>query len=156
MAFQSKAMVERVRGMAQRIAASAGLEIVHAEWKGGSRAGSLRVFIDKPSGVTHADCELVSRQLSAALDVEDLIPGSYSLEVSSPGLDRKLSSEADFSRFAGRKAKVRLRDPLCGPRSVTGRIEGCSDGSVSLRLAQGEALELPVADIEQARLVVEL
>ena len=155
MAFQKRAVVEQIRAMADSIASAEGLELVDAEWKGGSRGGVLRVFIDKTDGVTHADCERVSHQLSAALDVEDLIPGAYSLEVSSPGLDRKLSRQADFSRFAGRKASVRVREPLRGARSVTGSIESCSSAAVSLRTASGESLQVPFDDIESARLVVE-
>lgn len=156
MTFQSKAVVEQVRGMAARIAAASGLELVDAEWKGGSRGGTLRVFIDKESGVTHADCESVSRQLSAVLDVEDLIPKAYSLEVSSPGLDRKLTKLADFQRFAGRTVKVRVREPLHGSRQVTGRIEGSSEDAVALRTISGEAREVQLEDIELARLVVEI
>ena len=155
MTFERKAVVEQARGMAERIAASAGLEVVEAEWKGGSRGGMLRVFIDKPEGITHSDCELVSHQLSAALDVEDLIPSSYRLEVSSPGLDRKLSKHSEFRRFAGRKARLRVFEPLHGARSVTGHIQDCSPAAVSLRTARGETIEIPFDDIEQARLVVE-
>lgn len=142
--------------MATRIAAASGLELVDAEWKGGSRGGTLRVFIDKESGITHADCEAVSRQLSAVLDVEDLIPKAYSLEVSSPGLDRKLTKLADFQRFTGRAVKVRVREPLYGSRQVTGRIVGSSDGAVSLRTSSGETREIQLGDIELARLVIEI
>lgn len=156
MTFQSRAMVEQVRGMATRIAASEGLELVDTEWKGGSRGGTLRVFIDKENGVTHADCEKFSRQLSAVLDVEDLIPNAYSLEVSSPGLDRKLTKVADFQRFTGRTVKVRVREPLHGSRHVTGRIEGSSNGAVSLRTGSGETRDVQLADVELARLVVEI
>lgn len=156
MTVQSKALVEQVRGMATRIAAASGLELVDAEWKGGSRGGTLRVFIDKESGITHADCEAVSRQLSAVLDVEDLIPKAYSLEVSSPGLDRKLTKLGDFQRFTGRAVKVRVREPLHGSRQVTGRIVGSSDGAVSLRTSSGETREIQLGDIELARLVIEI
>lgn len=155
MAFERQAMVNHVRVMADRIVDSEGLELVEAEWKGGSRRGTLRVFIDKPAGITHADCERVSHQLSAALDVEDLVPGSYRLEVSSPGLDRKLSRRADYDRFAGRKARFRVREPLSGARHVTGRIEASSASSVSLRTANGKMLEIAYDDIELARLVVD-
>lgn len=156
MTFQGKAVVEHVRGMAERIAVAEGLELVDAEWKGGSRGGTLRVFIDKEAGVTHGDCERVSRQLSAVLDVEDLIPATYSLEVSSPGLDRKLTKPGDYRRFTGRAARVRMREPLHGARQVKGRIEGNSDSAVSLRTASGETIEILFADIELARLVVEV
>lgn len=155
MAFEKQAVVDKIRSIADRIVASEGLELVEAEWKGGSRKGMLRVFIDKPAGITHADCERVSHQLSAALDVEDLIPGSYNLEVSSPGLDRKLRKRTDFDRFAGRKAKLRFREPLNGARQVTGRIEASSADGVSLRTPRGETLEIAFDDIELARLVAE-
>ena len=155
MALAKQAVVDEVRAMADRIVDSEGLELVEAEWKGGSRTGTLRVFIDKPAGITHADCERVSHQLSAALDVEDLIPGSYNLEVSSPGLDRKLSKRADYERFAGHRAKLRIREPLNGARHVTGRIEASSAAGISVQTASGETLEIAFDDIELARLVVE-
>ena len=155
MASQRKEIVSKVSELTRQIAQSEGLELVEAEWKGALRGGVLRVYIDKPTGITHADCECVSHQLSAALDVEDLVPTNYTLEVSSPGLDRKLSRPADFRRFEGRKAKVRMRTTLEGSRTVTGRIEGSSPQGVSLRAANGEELEIPYAEIELARLVVE-
>ena len=155
MEFERETLVQRVRAIADRIAASEGLELVEAEWKGGSRRGTLRVFIDKPDGITHGDCERVSHQLSAALDVEDPIPATYNLEVSSPGLDRKLSKRSDYARFSGHKAKLRVREPIHGTRQMTGQITGSSDDAVSLRTASGETVEIAYQDIEQARLVVE-
>ena len=156
MASQRKEIVSKVSELTRQIVGAEGLELVEAEWKGALRGGVLRVYIDKPTGITHADCESVSHQLSAALDVEDLVPANYTLEVSSPGLDRKLSRLADFRRFEGHKARVRVRGALEGIRTVTGRIEGSSQEGVSLRTANGEALELSFADIELARLVVEV
>ncbi len=155
MGFDRVGIVGQVRSIAERIAASEGLELVDAEWKGSAKGGTLRVFIDKSAGITHADCEAVSHQLSAALDVEDLIPSAYRLEVSSPGLDRKLSKPSEFTRFAGRKAKMRVREPLRGVRSVTGRIESASAAGVRVRTAGGETLEIDYGDIDHARLVVE-
>ena len=156
MASQRKEIVSKVSELTRQIVGSEGLELVEAEWKGALRGGVLRVYIDKPTGITHADCESVSHQLSAALDVEDLVPTNYTLEVSSPGLDRKLSRPADFRRFEGRKAKVRLCGALEGSRTVTGRIESSSQEGVSLVTANGEALKVSFADIELARLVVEI
>ncbi len=156
MASQRKEIVSKVSELTRQIVQFEGLELVDAEWKGALRGGLLRVYIDKPTGITHADCERVSRQLSAALDVEDLVPDSYTLEVSSPGLDRKLSRPADYRRFQGHKAKLRVRGALEGSRTVTGLIEGTTQESVSLRTANGEALDVPFADIELARLVVEV
>src|ERR1700720_2834366 len=98
MAFE----IERVREIAERVAASSGLEVVEVELRGGGKARMLRIVIDKPSGVTNKDCANLSRDVGPILDVEDVVPGSsYTLEVSSPGLDRKLTRPADYERFAG-------------------------------------------------------
>ncbi|HYY70436.1 MAG TPA: ribosome maturation factor RimP, partial [Terriglobales bacterium] len=100
--------LENLRELAQRVTASGGFELVDVEFRGsGGKARMLRVFIDKAGGVTHADCEAVSRELGTILDVEDAVPGgSYTLEVSSPGLDRKLNRPEDFARFVGRRVKL--------------------------------------------------
>ncbi len=156
MPSQRRAIVERVRGIAAHVAASQGVELVEAEWKGSSRGGTLRIFIDKEAGVTHGDCERVSKQLSVVLDVEDPIPSAYSLEVSSPGLDRKLFHGSDYRRFQGHLAKVRVREALNGSRVLTGRIEGSSDETVRLVPSTGMPLDIPFEDIELARLVPDL
>src|ERR1700723_1800944 len=105
-------VVSKITAIAGQVASPAGIEIVEVELKGSGRSHLLRIYIDKPEGVTHADCELVSRQVSAALDVEDPIPGTYELEVSSPGVERKLGKWQDWQRFAGKKVKVVLKEPL--------------------------------------------
>src|SRR6202011_4429987 len=119
MAFE----IERVREIAERVAASSGLEVVEVELRGGGKARMLRIVIDKPvagavdslAGVTHEDCANVSREVGTILDVEDAVPGgSYTLEVSSPGLDRKLTRPADFERFTGSRLKGITRQPLHG------------------------------------------
>ena len=114
----------------------------------------LRIYIDRDGGVTVDDCEIVSRQVSAVLDVEDPIPGTYTLEVSSPGLDRPLRKEADFVRFAGERAKVELTLPRDGRRRFTGTLKGCEAGQVLIEV-DGEEHRLPLADIGKARLVPE-
>ncbi|HMH02418.1 MAG TPA: ribosome maturation factor RimP, partial [Terriglobales bacterium] len=107
--------VDRVREIAERVAASTGLEIVEVELRGGGKARMLRIFIDKPGGVTHEDCANLSREVGTILDVEDVIPGvSYLLEVSSPGLDRKLIRPADYERFTGSRVKLTTRQPVNG------------------------------------------
>jgi ribosome maturation factor RimP len=94
--------LEKVQAIVERVAASQGLEVVEVELRGGGKARMLRIFIDKASGVTHEDCADLSREVSTILDVEDAVPGgSYVLEVSSPGLDRKLFRPTDFKRFQG-------------------------------------------------------
>src|SRR6201996_5736304 len=99
--------IDKIREIAERVAQSSGLELVDLELLGGGKARMLRVFIDKPEGVTHEDCANFSREAGTIFDVEDAIPGGqYTLEVSSPGLDRKLSKPADFQRFTGNLLKV--------------------------------------------------
>jgi ribosome maturation factor RimP len=155
--------LEKVREAAERVAGSLGLEIFDVEWKIGKQR-LLRVYIDRlpgpenPEGlgVTHKDCERVSEQLSVILDVEDLIPGlSYVLEVSSPGLDRKLIKPADYQRFVGRLAKVWVSDPIENQNYFEGRLAGYADGMVKLNVRDRE-LAVPFSGIKKANLVVEL
>src|ERR1700740_98062 len=104
--------IDKVREIAQRVADSSGLELVDVDLRGGGKARMLRIFIDKPGGVTHEDCANFSREAGTIFDVEDAVPGGeYPLEVSSPGLDRKLSKPGDFERFTGNLMKVMTRDP---------------------------------------------
>ena len=147
--------VEKIREAAERVARSEGLEIVEVEWKVGKQR-FLRIDIDKAGGVSHRDCETMSHQLSAILDVEELVPGpAYILEVSSPGMDRKLTKAADFERFTGRLAKISLSEPVENSRFFEGRLAGCMDGMVQLEV-EGRKLALPLAGIRKAQLVVEL
>jgi ribosome maturation factor RimP len=146
----------------ERIAEAAGCELVHAELKG----GVLRLFLDKPEGVTLADCEHVSKQVSAYLDVVDFGKSRYVLEVSSPGLDRQLYRPRDYERFVGRRARVTLTDPATGKkRTVVGRLEsftrpeeapGEEARVVVVAEPKGERLEVTLRDIQQARLEIEL
>jgi len=157
--------VDRVREIAERVAASSGLEVVEVEFRGGGKARLLRVFLDKPAaagadplaGVTHQDCANFSREFGTILDVEDAVPGgTYTLEVSSPGLDRPLRKARDFARFAGHKADVRMRTPdASGRRRFVGVLRGAGEGRLSLEL-EGQTVALALDDIERARLVPEL
>ena len=159
--------LERIRDAAERAARTAGVEVVDVEWKIGKQR-FLRVYIDKPEGVSHSDCQAVSEQLGVLLDVEDLVPGSrYILEVSSPGLDRKLSKPADFQRFVGSLMKVMTRDPVNGNRHFEGRLKSFDDGSLALELTprkkskkqeaveSGAEVEIALANVEKANLVPE-
>jgi len=148
--------LEKITEMARRVAVSEGLTLVDVELKGGGGTRLLRVYIDKPGGVSHADCELVSEQLSAMLDVEDPFPGSYTLEVSSPGLDRLLVKESDFVHFAGRKARVVVREPVDDQKVLEGRLAGFEAGRVRLDLGKAGLKELELSNIQKARLVVEI
>src|SRR5881397_3471285 len=173
--------LEKIRGAAERVARSEGMEVVDVEWKIGKQR-FLRVYIDrvaKPAAIvsdaagplgagevvhdpfpkiSHADCERVSQQLSVILDVEELIPGpGYILEVSSPGLDRALKKPADFERFRGRLAKISTSEPVGEAKFFEGRLAGFAEGKVRMQLKGKEArtVELPIEAIRKANLVVE-
>ena len=130
-----------------------GYEVVDIEFRPHPRDGLLRVFIDQESGIQLEDCEAVSRQLSAMLDVEDPVPGHFNLEVSSPGLDRPLRKAEDFERFAGETVKIKLSMPTIeGQRNFTGKLLGLKDNEVLLEV-DGETNYLPLGGIHKARLV---
>jgi len=190
--------VEQIRATAERVAASHGLDVVEIEFLGGARHRILRVFIEKNAeerhklaqqaadakdsdppagidqlaGVTHEDCEAFSRDFGTVLDVEELIPGSeYTLEVSSPGLDRKLKGIEDFRRFRGLLARVQTFEPVAGNRHWQGRLSDGGQGSVKLTLEGKKAgkksterkrqssdkaeIEIALKNIEKAQLVPE-
>jgi ribosome maturation factor RimP len=130
--------------------------VVDVELKGGNSNQLLRVFIDKPGGVSHADCALVSEQLSAMLDVEDIFSGRYVLEVSSPGLDRKLTRPSDYTYFVGRRARVVLKEATGEQRVLEGRLAGFENGRVRLDLGERGLQELDLNNIRKAQLVIEL
>jgi len=148
--------LEKIRAIAERVVTSEGLTLVDVELKGGRVNPLLRVYIDKPEGVSHAHCQLVSEQLSAILDVEDPFPASFVLEVSSPGLDRKLVKPRDFEYFAGRRARLVLREAIGQQKVVEGRLAGFEGGRVRMDLAEGGMAEFELANISKARLIVEL
>ena len=132
-----------------------GYELSDLELKLGGRDGIVRVFIDKPDGVDLSDCEIVSRQVSAILDVEDPLPGNYRLEVSSPGLDRKLTKPAHFQRFTGETIRVKLRFPVAGRRNFRGTLRSADDEKIEVEV-DGEPHSLQIATIESARLIPSL
>ena len=146
----------RVRGIAERAARERGLELVHVEFAGGARAPVVRVFIDKPGGVTHEDCSEVSRHLGTVLDVEDFIPDTYTLEVSSPGLERGLYSLADFERFAGRPARAKTRGAIAGQRNFRGRIAGVEGGEVLFDDRTSGRVRIPFAEMAKANLEIDV
>jgi len=148
--------LNKIREIAERVVASEGLTLVDVECKGGRANSLLRIYIDKPQGVSHADCQLVSEQLSAILDVEDPFPARYVLEVSSPGLDRKLVKPSDFLHFAGRRARLVLREAVGQEKVFEGRLAGFENGRVRLDLGESRLAEFDLANISKARLVMEV
>jgi ribosome maturation factor RimP len=172
--------LDRVRQIAERVASSNGLEVVEVEFRGSGPARMLRVFLDKPgaavgdplAGVTHGDCVNFSREFGTILDVEDAIPGSsYTLEVSSPGLDRKLTKPSDFERFVGSRVKVMTKNPVSNNRFFEGRLESFRDGLLTLDLSvaskksrkkmgaavqEKQKFDIEFANVEKANLVPEI
>jgi len=156
-------IVAKIAEIAERVADPEGIEIVEVQLLGAGRGRLLRIFIDRPltaetspdrpHGVSHADCEFISQQVGTILDIEDVIPGdSYTLEVSSPGLERKLSKAKDFERFVGQKAKVMLREPVENQRRWEGRLAGISEGIVLLEPAAGRVIRFPLDQVQKANL----
>ena len=159
-------IVEQIGSIAGRVAASHGLEIFDVQWRREAHGMVLRVRIDRPGPAAHAeesvsvdDCATVSRELSAALDVEDLVPTAYTLEVSSPGLDRPLRGAADYARFAGRRAKIVTREKIDGQTFLAGTIVGLEDsGGAVLVVIDGDDRRrhrVPLGVITRANLEVE-
>ncbi|HVY66918.1 MAG TPA: ribosome maturation factor RimP [Gammaproteobacteria bacterium] len=142
---------ERLIGLLEPAIAAMGFELADLEVHRGRRA-LLRLYIDREGGVTLDDCQHVSEQVGALLDVEDPLPGSYVLEVSSPGFDRRLRTQAHFERFVGERVRVELKDALEGRRNFTGRLTGVQSGNVLVEV-DGEVWRLPLNDIAVARLV---
>lgn len=153
---QRDSLEARIEVLAEQLAASMEMEIVLVEIKGGGNRSIVRTYIDRPGGVTLTDCERFSKRLSVLLDVEDWIPFSYTLEVSSPGLDRPLVKEADFQRFAGKSARVCTRRPIEGQKNFKGKILGVIQGRLGLEMAAGKQVNIDVGDIEKANLVIEI
>ena len=146
----------RVREIAERAARERGVELVHVEMAGGARAPVVRVFIDKPGGVTHEDCSEVSRHVGTVLDVEDFIPGTYTLEVSSPGLERGLYSREDYERFAGRLAKLKTRGAVGGQRNFRGRIIAVEGGEVLFDDKTTGRVRVPISEVAKANLEIDV
>jgi ribosome maturation factor RimP len=143
----------------QKIVESEGLELVHIEYKRQGRGFLLRVDIDKEGGVNIDDCQLISQQLSTWLDVEDPIPGEYELQVSSPGLDRKFYRESDYEKFRGRKVRIKTSRAIRGLHVVVGTLKDFDGTRVVVTdpvMKKDADYEIPLADIKEARLEVEI
>ena len=153
-------VASRTTELAERLAASLGMELVELEYKREGRDMVLRLYIDKEGGVTLDDCSTVSRELSEILDVEDFIREHYTLEVSSPGLNRPLKKPADFERYRGRLAKVRTFEPLADDagnkrKTFLGELLGFADGAVRMHLKEGQTASIPLEKVAKANLEFE-
>jgi ribosome maturation factor RimP len=147
---------KRVEELAQRIAGESGVELVHVEVAGPQGKPIFRIFIDKPDGVTHQDCAGVSLHLGTILDVEDFIHSPYTLEVSSPGLERGLYKTADYERFAGHPARLKSRIAINGQRNFRGRIVGIEGEEVVFDDKVSGIVRVPVDSIAKANLEIDV
>jgi ribosome maturation factor RimP len=155
-AFTKEAVVEKVREITERVGASEGIEVVEVELLGAGKHRMLRIFIDKPSGVTHGDCEMISQNVGTILDVEDVVPGdTYTLEVSSPGVQRKLNKPRDFERFLGQKIKVTLKEPIENQRRWEGVLAAFEGGKVTLDAGPGKTIQFDLGQVDKANLKFE-
>ena len=147
------ALVRRVREVTEPLCEAEGFELVHVEFQPEAGGRILRLYIDKPGGVTLDDCVNISRQVSDLLDIsfEDL--GSYNLEVSSPGLERPLGKQSDYDRFKGRMIKIKTSQPINGRKNFKGILSGISGGVVSVSI-DGQTVVIPYKEISKARLVI--
>lgn len=146
----------RIREIAERVAAEHGFEHVHTEVGVLGRNAAVRVFIDKPGGVTHEDCSRVSHHVGTILDVEDFVSSAYTLEVSSPGLERGLYKPADYERFAGRDAKLKTREAINGQRNFRGRIVSVEGDTVIFDDRTSGRVRIPFASVAKANLEIDV
>jgi len=146
-------VAERIEEVARRVAESEGLELVEVEVKGGGSQRFVRISIDKPGGVTHGDCELVSQHVGTILDVEDVVPGGrYTLEVSSPGIERKLLKPQDYQRFQGHKIRATLREAIGNSRNWEGKLAGVAGDTIRLETDSGATIEFRFDQVQKANL----
>lgn len=148
--------VERITELSERAASGTSIEIAEVQLRGAGKARLLRVFIDKPEGITHADCELISERLGKLLDEQDAIPGEgYTLEVSSPGVERKLARPRDFERVVGQKIRLAVRDPIEGQTRFEGKLAQFAGSTLQVETAPGHLIPIPLDQVQKANLKFE-
>ena len=150
---------ERVEQEIEKIVTSEGLELVHIDYKRQGRGYLLRVDIDREGGVTLEDCQLVSQQVSTYLDVDDVVPGEFELQVSSPGLDRKFYRNSDYQKFLGRLVRVKTARAIRGLHVIVGRLKEYDGDRIvvtDLLMKKDADYAIPLADIKETRLEVEI
>jgi ribosome maturation factor RimP len=155
-------LADRVTQLSELAAAGTGIEIVEVEVKGAGRSRLLRIYIDRPGGadtpggVSHGDCQLISERLGQLLDDEDVIPNEgYTLEVSSPGVERRLSKPRDFERVVGQKIRLAVHEPIEGRKSLEGKLSQFASGTLEVEIAPGNLVHVPLEQIRKANLKFE-
>ncbi len=146
----------RLHKLIETVVTSEGFELVHWEFSGGQKQVVLRIFIDKPDGITHQDCSHISHQIGTTLDIEDIISYPYVLEVSSPGINRGLYKKDDYIRFTGHKVRLKTRSIIEGKRNFNGYLEGIEEDQIKLRSDKNKLLLIPFDSIITAHLEIEL
>lgn len=155
-AVEQSGIIQRITAISEQAAAGTGIELAEVQLRGAGRSRLLRVYIDKPGGVTHGDCELISERLSKLLDEEDAVPGgSYTLEVSSPGVERKLSKARDFERAVGEKIRLAVREPIEGQTRLEGKLARFAEETLEVETASGHSVRVPLPQVEKAKLKFE-
>ena len=153
----NKAVIEqKAESILEPLLKAEGFLLVNVEYKWEQGSWVLKVFLDKDGGVTLDDCVRMSAEFGQLLDLEDIIPTSYRLEVSSPGLDRPLKKEEDFIKYSGRKVRIKTKDQVLGRRNFKGDLLGCADGKIMIRVEGSEVFNIPLSSILKANLEVEL
>jgi ribosome maturation factor RimP len=155
-AVEQSGLIQRINELGEQATSGTGIEIVEIQLRGAGRARLLRVYIDRPGGITHADCELISHRLGKLLDDEDALPGeTYTLEVSSPGVERKLSKPRDFERVIGKKIRLSVREPVEGQTRFEGRLFRFADGVLELETGPEHLVHVPLDRVQKANLKFE-
>ena len=149
-------LTTRIRGIAQKVADDRQVELVHVEIAGTKRDSVVRIYIDKPEGVTLDDCSLFSRDVEGVLDLDDIIPSRYVLEVSSPGIERELYSLEDFRRFEGRLAKVKTKSEIEGQKTFVGLITAIDGETITVEDRSLGSVSFSYADVAKANLKIDL
>ena len=154
--MEQSGLPEKIASLGERAALGTGIEIAETQVRGAGNARLVRVYIDKPQGVTHGDCELISEKLGKLLDEEDIVPdGSYTLEVSSPGIERKLSKARDFERVVGRKIWLAFERPGESRTSLEGTLAHFANGTLELEVASDKTIQIPLELVQKAKLKFE-
>lgn len=154
--MQQDSIAKRIDKIAADAAKQNGVEFVHSEIVGSRRNAVVRIYIDKPEGVTIEDCSTVSRAVEAVMDAEDFMPSAYVLEISSPGLERPLFTIGDFERFVGKKAKVKTVEPINGQANFSGRIAEVDASQIVFEDKTNGIVRIPFDRVEKANLKVDL
>jgi ribosome maturation factor RimP len=153
---ENTVLTDQVTQLGERAATGTQIEIAEVQIRGAGKSRLVRVYIDKAGGVTHGDCELISQKLGQFLDEDDIIPDQgYTLEVSSPGIERRLTKPRDFERVIGQKIKLTTLEPVAGRTSLEGKLEQFADGKLDVEIAPGNRVHIPLNQVRKANLKFE-